>query len=181
MVILIIICAGIIGAGIYYYNQFIRCDQLLQEAESGIDVHLKRRHDLIPNLVEVAKGYMAHEKTVLENVTAIRSRAIDTKALKERADAENQLTKGLRSIFMLAENYPDLKADRQFLDLHKNLVHIEDELQMARRYYNGTVRNYNVLAQSVPSNLVAGIFNFKMKPFFDIETATERNVPQVGL
>jgi LemA protein len=181
MVVFSILVAAIAGAGIYYYNQFIRCDQLLQEAESGIDVQLKRRHDLVPNLVETVKGYTAHEKNVLENVTRLRTQAIDVKAFGERAGAENQLTQGLRSVFALAENYPDLKADGQFISLHQSLVQIEDELQMARRYYNGTARNFNVLAGSFPSSIVAALFGFKGKNFFEIETATDRAVPKVGL
>lgn len=181
MIIFGILFVAAVGALIYFYNQFIRSGQLLQEAESGIDVQLKRRHDLVPNLVEVVKGYMAHEQQVLENVTRLRTQAVDVKALNERAGAENRLTQGLRSVFALAEQYPDLKADTQFINLHKNLILIEDELQMARRYYNGTVRNFNLLVQSFPSNAAGALFGFKIKSFFEIETATEKAVPNVSL
>ena len=182
MLLWLIVPGLIAGAGVVYFNRLVRARQLLQEAESGIDVQLKRRHDLIPNLIEVVKGYAAHEKNVLENVTRLRTQAADLKAIdKERAGLENQLTRGLKTIFALAEAYPDLKADGQFINLHKNLTQVEDELQMARRYYNGTVRDLNVLVQSFPGNIVASSFQFKAAEFFEIETVTERAAPEVRL
>ena len=181
MTIVIIFLTVSFAAGVYYYNQLIRRKQLLEEAQSGVDVHLKRRHDLVPNLIEVAKGYMAHERNTLESVTRLRQEAIGITKLDARAGVENQLTQGLRSVFVLAENYPQLKADGQFQSLHKNLVLIEDELQLARRYYNGTVRDFNVLVQSFPSNFVANAFHFHPQAFFEIETATERLAPEVRI
>ena len=181
MIVFIIILLVVFVGAVWLYNQLISSRQLFLEAESGIDVQLKRRHDLVPNLVEVVKGYTAHEKGVLENVTRLRTRAVDVKTFHERAGVENQLTQGLRSIFALAENYPDLKANSQFIQLHQNLVLIENELQMARRYYNGTVRNFNVLVQSFPGSMVASLFGFKCESFFEIETATDKAVPKVGL
>lgn len=166
---------------VYYYNTLVRVNQLLKEAASGVDVQLKRRHDLIPNLVEIVKGYAAHEKNLLEDVTRLRTQASNSSTLKESVGAENQLTKGLRTIFALAENYPDLKADQHFIHLHGSLVEVENELQLARRYFNGTVRDLNVLTQSFPSNIVANTFNFKPEEFFEIETVSERNTPEVKL
>jgi len=166
---------------VWFYNRMISFRQLVLEAESGIDVQLKRRHDLVPNLVEVVRGYAGHEKSVFKNVARLRSQAVDVKDLEKRAGVENQLTQGLRSVFALAENYPDLKANGQFIQLHQNLVLIEDELQMARRYYNGTVRDFNVLVQSFPGSLIAARFGFKSKSFFEIETATEKAVVKVDL
>ena len=161
------------------YNKIIRKKQLVQEAWSGIDVQLKRRHDIIPNLVEVVKGYVKHEQQVLEEVTRLRSITSSPQGVKDQADKENFLTKGLRSVFALAEAYPDLKANTQFLDLHKNLNEIEDELQMARRYYNGTVRDYNVLIKVFPNNLIAQMFNFQEEDFFEIEVVTDRENPAI--
>lgn len=181
MLIFLVILAAIFGFIAYYYNACVRAKQILKEAESGIDVQLKRRHDLIPNLVEIVKGYMQHERNALENVTRFRGQATTTQTLEKRAEAENQLTKGLRTIFALSENYPNLKADSQFINLHNNLIQVEDELQMARRYYNGCARDLNVLVQSFPSNIIANIFRFNVTAFFELETATERSTPQVNL
>ena len=178
-----IIILGVIVLFIFYaisvYNRLIQGRIHVKEGWSGIDVQLKRRYDLIPNLVETVKGYMQHERGVLENVTKLRAQVMGTGDLKEKAVLENNLSQALKSIFAVAENYPDLKANQNFIDLQKNLNEIENEIQLARRYYNGTVRNYNTDIQSFPSNIVASMFGFKEADFFEVEGAQERATPQV--
>ncbi|NLI33772.1 MAG: LemA family protein [Deltaproteobacteria bacterium] len=161
------------------YNRFIRGKNLVQEGWSGIDVQLKRRHDLIPNLIESVKGYMQYEQKTLANIVELRTRSISAGSVKEKAEVEGELTRALKSIFALAEAYPDLKANQSFLDLQSNLAGIEDQIQLARRYYNGAVRDFNILVESFPSVLVAKMFNFQLAEFFEIETAAEREVPSV--
>jgi len=161
------------------YNRFIRGKNLVQEGWSGIDVQLKRRHDLIPNLIESVKGYMQYEQKTLANIVELRTRSISAGSVKEKAEVEGELTRALKSIFALAEAYPDLKANQSFLDLQSNLAGIEDQIQLARRYYNGAVRDFNILVESFPSVLVARMFNFQLAEFFEIETAAEREVPSV--
>ncbi|MBN1793331.1 MAG: LemA family protein [Candidatus Omnitrophica bacterium] len=162
------------------YNRLVRNRALVKEAWSGIDVQLKRRHDLIPNLVETVKGYMQHEKTVLENVTDLRSRLMGTTDPKERMQMEQGLTQALKTIFALSEAYPELKASEGFLKLQDNLREIEEQIQMARRYYNGSARNYNIMTQSFPSTVIARWFRFDPVEYFEIESATERAVPDVN-
>ena len=164
---------------ILIFNRFIRYRAMVREALSGIDVQLKRRHDLIPNIVDAVKGYMQHERKVLEDVTQLRARVGDSKTVKEKGEAENGLSQVLKTIFAVAEAYPDLKANQNFLEVQKSLTDIEDQIQMARRYYNGTVRNYNILVESFPGNLIAKVFNFAPADFFEIEYVTERKVPDV--
>ncbi len=180
-----IVIAGIIFAAIaafiLIYNKFIQLRNLVHEAWSGIDVQLKRRHDLIPNLIETVKGYMQYERKLIEDVTNLRSEAIGAKTVAEKSAAEGALSRTLRSIFAVAEAYPDLKANQSYLDLQKNLSDLEAEIQLARRYYNGTVRNYNILTESFPSNQVAVWFNFKPETYFEIEDTAERIVPKVAL
>jgi LemA protein len=171
-IILILIAAVV-------YNSFIRKQNLVKEAWSGMDVQLKRRYDLIPNLIRTVQGYASHEKTLFESVTQARAQALDAKGVKPQADAENTLTGQLKSLFALAENYPTLKANENFKELQQSLSAIEDEIQMSRRYYNGTVRDFNILAESFPSNLIAKMFDFKQKEFFEIELATQREAPEV--
>lgn len=166
---------------IFTYNLFIRDKNLIKEAWSGIDVQLKRRHNLIPNLVESVKGYSNYERNLLENITQKRSEAAKIESIKEKAPAESDLSGMLKNLFIVAENYPDLKANKNFLDLQNRLVEIEDQLQYARRYYNGAVRNYNIRVESFPSNIIAGIFDFKQDNFFEISLATERSTPEVKL
>ncbi|MFA5100841.1 MAG: LemA family protein [Candidatus Omnitrophota bacterium] len=162
------------------FNRLVRLKTLMAEAQSGIDVQLKRRYDLIPNIVEAVKGYMQHERTVLEQITALRTRAMGAAgSLQDKAVVENRLSEVLKQIFVLAENYPDLKASKNFLELQSALISVEDELQLSRRYYNGTVRNFNILAQSFPCNMVAKAFRFESAVFFEIEYATERRNPDV--
>lgn len=161
------------------YNNLVSLRNRMKEAWSGIDVQLKRRYDLIPNLVETVKGYAGHEKGVFEEVTRLRGAAQSASGVAEKGAAESALTAGIRGIFAVAENYPDLKANQNFLELQQNLNQIEDELQMARRYYNGTVRDMNNIIESVPSNFVANAGGFKTGEFFEIEAPAERQAPAV--
>lgn len=173
--------AAIIVWIIFIYNLFIRDKNLIKEAWSGIDVQLKRRHNLVPNLVESVKGYSQHERNLLEDITRKRSEAAKVESIKDKAPAESDLSGMLKNLFIVAENYPDLKASQNFLDLQNQLVEIEDQLQYARRYYNGAVRNYNIRVESFPSNIIARIFDFKQDNFFEISLATERVTPEVKI
>ena len=180
-IILAIAAAALIYA-VVVFNNLVRTRQMADEAWSGIDVQLKRRHDLVPNLVDTVKGYAGHERSVLEQVTQLRSaaRALPQGDVAARAQAEGALSAALGKLIALAENYPDLKASNNFLELQQQLSALENELQMARRYYNGTVRNLNVLVQSFPSNLIAGLFGFGPRNFFELAEG-EGAVPQVDL
>jgi LemA protein len=180
---IIFIATAAVLYAIIMFNSLVRTRQMANEAWSGIDVQLKRRSELVPNLVESVKGYANHERSVLEEVTQLRNaaREIAKDNVAGRAQAEQALTVAIGKLVALAENYPDLKANANFLELQHELSHLEDELQMARRYYNGTVRNQNVLVQSFPSNLIAGIFGFAPRDYFELSDATERDVPQVVL
>jgi len=180
-IILIITIIVVFVWTIVTYNLFIRDWNLIKEAWSGIDVQLQRRHNLIPNLVESVKGYSQHERNLLEDITRKRSEAVKIDSIKEKAPAESDLSGMLKNLFIVAESYPDLKASQNFLDLQNQLVEIEDQLQYARRYYNGAVRNYNIRVESFPSNIIAGIFDFKQDNFFEISLATERKTPKVKL
>lgn len=162
------------------YNALVRKRTMVSEGWSGIETQLKRRANLIPNLVETVKGYAAHERQALEAVTAMRARAGEAGTVAERAQAEQALTGAIGRLMAIAEAYPDLKANQNFLSLQGDLGKLEDEIQLARRYYNGTVRDLNIAVQSFPSNLIAGPFNFKTAEFFEIEDAAERAVPKVS-
>jgi LemA protein len=181
--IIILIVAGVIVYAIVLFNRLVNTGQMANEAWSGIDVQLTRRADLVPNLVEAVKGYAAHEKGLLEQVTDLRTRAqsMPRDDVEGRAQIESALSAGIARLFALAENYPDLKASTNFLELQQELSRLEGELQMARRYYNGAVRNLNILVQSVPSNIVARIFRFGMRNYFELADANERAVPRVAL
>ena len=150
-----------------------------KEAWADIDVQLKRRYNLIPNLVETVKGYATHERELFQKVTEARSRAMGAQEMKEKAQAENMLTNTLKSLFAVAENYPDLKASQNFLELQRELRDTEDKIQAARRFYNSNVRDLNIKIESVPSNVVAKIFNFKKMELFEIEEAATRETPKV--
>ena len=163
------------------FNQLVKYRNLVQEAWGGIDAQLKRRYDLIPNIIEVVKGYMQYERNLFEEITELRTKVIKSQSVMEKEAAENDLSDIIKDICVVVENYPDLKADRSFLEFQKNLIEIEDQIQMARRYYNGTVRNYNTAVESFPGNIVAGLLNFTKAEFFEIEYATERQVPDVNL
>lgn len=162
------------------YNRLVRHRNLLDEAWSGIDVQLKRRHDLVPNIVETVKGYAQHERKAFEEVTRLRSRLSDeTATVKEKGKLENAFTQTLKSIFALAEAYPDLKANQNFIELQNTLEETEEQIQLARRYYNGAARDYNIMVQSFPNNIVASLFRFTKAEFFEIDLATERETPAV--
>lgn len=164
----------------FTYNRFVRLGNLLEEGWSGIDVQLKQRADLIPNLIECVKGYMGHERGVLDDVTKLRSQCLASGNIQERSANENMLTGALRQLFAVSENYPELKASQNFLELQQNLASIENQIQLARRYYNGTVRDLNTLVQSFPSNMIANNFHFTTKAFFEIEDAKEKEAPKVS-
>ena len=169
----------IVGAGILLFNRIVRARNLVDEAWSGIDVQLKRRHDLVPNLVETVKEYGGHERTLFDDITRLRSETLSVTAPGETGAAENALTRQLKTLFAVAEAYPELKASENFLDLQKSLSDIEDKIQYARRYYNGTVRDYNILIESFPNNLLANPLGFQREEFFEIEYATERKAAEV--
>ena len=173
----ILVFAGLIVAGIY--NGLVQLRVRADNSWSDIDVQLKRRHDLIPNLVETVKGYAAHEKGTFENVARSRSAAMSATSAADRAQAEGQLTQALRGLLAVAEAYPELKANTQFQSLQQSLSELEEALQNSRRYYNAVVRDLNTRIQSVPSNLVAGMFHFQPRQFFEIANAGERAVPSV--
>jgi LemA protein len=156
------------------YNRFVRGRNLMGEAWSGVDVQLKRRHDLVPNLVKVVQEYSRYERDLFQDVTAARDKCRQKEDVAGKNEAEGELTRGLKNLFAVAEDYPDLKADRQFLELQKHLVEVEDQIQLARRYYNGTVRNFNILIESFPSLLAGRLFGFKPREYFKVQTATER-------
>ena len=168
--------------GISIYNKLVLNRQRVEEGWSGIDVQLKRRSNLIPNLVQTVKGYAKHEADTLENVTAMRAKvqkSADGGTPQERIKAEGQLSSALMQLFAVAEAYPELKANENFLSLQDDLEKIEDEIQLSRRYYNGSVREMNVLVESFPSTLVAGFFRFQKAVYFELETESERQVPQI--
>ena len=158
------------------YNRLVRLKNQAEEGWSGISVQLKRRYDLIPNLVNCVKGYAAHEKETLEKVIEKRNQAMSAQAPAEKAMAENEFSQTIKSLFALGESYPDLKANTTFIELQHSLNTVEDDLQNARRYYNATVRNLNTAIASFPSNIVARKFGFEKKDFFDINDAEKQNV-----
>ncbi len=157
--------------GIATYNRLVRNRNQIDNAWSQIDVQLRRRYDLIPNLVNTVKGYAAHEKQIFENVAAARSAGINAKTVGEQAQAENQITQALRQLFAVVENYPDLKANENFLALQEELTGTEGRIAFARQFYNDQVLGYNNVVQQFPSNMIAGIGNFKLREFFEIEEA----------
>ncbi|MFA5060616.1 MAG: LemA family protein [Candidatus Omnitrophota bacterium] len=161
------------------YNNIIRSKLNTENGWSQIDVQLKRRHDLIPNLVETAKGYISHERGTLEAVTKARQQAVDASGLKNKQEAENFLSQTLRSLFAIVENYPNLKADQHMLRLQEELTSTENKIAFARQYYNDEVARFNTLIQSIPTNFVAAIAQFKPFEFFQVQDATERQAPSV--
>jgi LemA protein len=180
VVILIVALAAVLGLGlILIYNRLVKGRQLVREGWSGIDVQLKRRADLIPNLVEVVRGYACHERTLLEELTRLRAATLQAATVAEHRDVADQMQAALQQLFVAAEAYPELKADKSFLGLQDELVKLEDQIQMARRYYNGTVRDQNIRVESFPSNVVAGWFGFRLVEYFGIEDAADRQVPKV--
>ncbi len=172
IVVLVLILAGM-------YNGLVQLKVRADSAWSDIDVQLKRRHDLIPNLVETVKGYAAHEKGTFENVAKFRSAAMAATTPEDRGQAEGMLTQALRGLLAVAEAYPQLQASQQFQSLQSSLASLEDAIQNSRRYYNAVVRDLNTKIQSFPTNIIAGMFNFQQRQFFEITEPTDRNVPAV--
>jgi len=177
------ITAGIVGVALIWailiYNKFISLRAQGDASWSDIDVQLKRRYDLIPNLVEAVKGYASHEKETLDRVVKARQKGIEAATVHDQGTAESSLTAALRQLFALAEAYPDLKANINFLELKKQLSEIEDAIQGARRYYNAVVRDYNTKVDSFPDMAIARLFSFSTREYFELEDAGERAVPQV--
>ncbi len=158
------------------YNALVKSDNFVKEAFSTMDVYLKKRWDLIPNLVEVVKSYAAYEKDVLNSVTALRNNAYDSLTANNKLSINEQLSSGLEKLLLVAENYPDLKANENFKDLSKNLTQVEDEIANSRKYYNGCVRIFNNKVSMFPSNIIASIFKFKKAKMFEIDTEEKNNV-----
>lgn len=164
---------------VFVYNGLIRGRQRIKEAWSDIEVQLKRRYDLIPNLVAAVKGYAAHENNLFENVTKARTQAMGARTAEEHAKAENMLSSTLKSLFAVAEAYPDLKANTNFLELQRELSDTENKIQAARRFYNGNVRDFNIMIESFPSSIVASVFHFMKSEFFDMDEGEKAN-PKVS-
>jgi LemA protein len=171
-ILVIIIAGGLISI----FNRLVTLRNRTKEAWADIDVQLKRRHDLIPNLVGTVKGYAVHEKEVFEKVTEARAKAISAQGLAEKGQAENMLSGTLKSLFAVAESYPELKANQNFLELQRELTDTEDKIQAARRFYNGNVRDLNIQIETFPTNLIAGAFGFQKMEFFEIEEAEKEPV-----
>jgi LemA protein len=180
LIVILVLVALVAIYGVVTFNALIRLRNQAEEAFSDVDVQLKRRHDLIPNLVETVKGYAAHERAVFENVTAARSNAVAAQGPEAKAQAENQLTGALRQLFAVAENYPDLKASQNFLELQNELTDTEDKIQAARRFYNMTVRDLNIKVEQFPSRVIAGMASVGQREFFELEDEAERAVPGVS-
>jgi LemA protein len=174
IVLAVIVLLGVFLIGMY--NSLVQLRVRSESAWSDIDVQLKRRHDLIPNLVETVKGYAAHEKDTFENVAKFRSMAMQATGPVDKAAAENQLTGALKSLFAVAENYPQLQASQEFTQLQNSLNEIEDAIQNARRYYNAVARDLNTKIQSFPTNILAGMYGFQQKQFFEAAAADREPV-----
>jgi LemA protein len=173
----IIVVAVLMVIGLY--NTLVQLRVSVQNAWSQIDVQLKRRHDLIPNLVETAKGYMTHERGTLESVTRARQMAVDATTIKDKLAAENMLTSTLRSLMAVSENYPNLKADQTMMRLMEELTTTENKISFARQFYNDEVNRLNVAVQAFPGNIIAGMYNFKAAEFFELADPEEKKAPQV--
>jgi LemA protein len=161
------------------YNKLVRLRNQVKNAWSQIDVQLKRRHDLIPNLVETAKGYMKHERETFEAITKARNLAVQANTVAEKGKAEGQLNDALSRLLLVVENYPDLKANQNFLALQEELTTTENKVSFSRQFYNDQVLLFNTKIESVPTNIIAGMFNFKQAEFFEIEEPKEREAPKV--
>jgi len=180
LLILLIIIAVLIFVFVGIYNGLVKLRNTSEQAWSDVDVQLKRRYDLVPNLVETVKGYASHEKETFEKVVQARNQAMQATSPEDKAQAENFLQSTLKSLFALAEAYPELKANQNFIELQAELSKIEEQIQLSRRYYNAVVRDLNTKIESVPSNIVANMFNFQKREYFELEAAEEREAPQVS-
>ena len=179
-VVFLLVLIGLVIAIVVTYNKLVGLRQRSEEAWSDIDVQLKRRTDLVPNLVETVKGYAAHERGTLDQVIRARGAAVTAQTPEARAQAENQLTGALRQLFALAESYPDLKANQGFRDLQASLTSIEETIQSSRRYYNAVVRDLNTTIDSFPSNQIALFFRFPKRTYFELDRPEDRQVPRVA-
>ncbi len=175
-IIILVVIAVVVVWLIAIYNGLIKLRNRVDEAWSDIDVQLKRRYDLIPNLINTVKGYASHEKEVFEKVTEARTRAMNAGTTNEKAEAENMLSGTLKSLFAVSENYPDLKANQNFLELQRELTDTEDKIMASRRFYNGNVRDFNTKIQVFPNNLLIGMLNFKAYEFFETAEAEKENI-----
>jgi LemA protein len=180
LIIVIIVLAVLVLFVISIYNSLIRLRNQVKNAFSQIDVQLKRRHDLIPNLIETVKGYMKHEREIMENITKYRSQAMDASTVGEKSKAEGLLSGALGQLRIQVENYPDLKANQNFLALQEELTSTENKISFSRQSYNDQVLFYNNKIQMFPSNIIAGMFQFKEEEFFELEDVKEREVPKVS-
>jgi len=176
---IILFIAAIVLWVIFVYNRLVTLKNRLKEACADIEVQLKRRYNLIPNLVETVKGYAGHESSVFEKVTEARTRAMGAKTLKEKGEAENALSGTLKTLFAVSENYPQLRASENFQKFQDELTDTEDKIQAARRFYNANTRDFNTQIETFPSNFVASIFNFKSAEFFEIEEAAQKEPVKV--
>ena len=174
------IAAAVIIYLIVVFNRLVRQRNVVREGWSGIDVQLKRRTDLIPNLVETVKSYATHERTLFEEIASRRAASVNASDVGGQANAERALSGSLGKLMAVAEAYPELKANQNFLELQKQLSETEDQIQMSRRYYNGAVRNLNISIQSFPDVIVARALGFREEPFFELESRAEAAVPQIG-
>jgi len=181
MIITLLILGLLIFQVIFIYNRLIRLRNNAREGWSGIDVQLKRRADLVPNLVTTVKGYASHEKQLLEEITALRNQSISGQTVPDQAKTASELGRSLKRLMVIAEAYPDLKADKNFLKLQEQLSEIENYLQKSRRYYNGTVRELNIKIESFPSNIIARLFGFEKFDFFALTDESDRMVPEINL
>lgn len=177
LIIILIIIAIMIIAVVSIYNKLVRLRNTVKSSWSDIDVQCKKRYDLVPNLVETVKGYASHERTVFEKVTEARTMAMKAATPVEMAKAENMFRDTLKSLFAVAEAYPELKANQNFIQLQSQLQELENNIEMARRYYNAVVRDFNIAIESFPSNLVASTFNFKQAELFQLETPEVERKP----
>ena len=179
MLIILGVIVLFVAIVVVFYNSLVSLKNRAKEAWADIAVQLKRRYDLIPNLVNIVKGYATHERELFEKVTQARANAIGAQSVADKAQAENQLTGALKSLFAVSENYPDLKASTNFLELQRELTDTEDKVQAARRFYNANVRDLAIKIESFPSNIVAKIFNFKKMDLFEITESAQKEAPQV--
>lgn len=177
--VLYIVIGVIIAIAIYFliqYNSFIKANNIVKEAFSTMDIYLKKRWDLVPNLVEVVKGYASHEKDVFEQITKLRTNTYQNMSMNKKINVNEQLTQGISKIMAISENYPDLKASQNFLELSRELTKIEDEIANSRKYYNGSVRIFNTKIQIFPNNIMAKLFNFKEANMFEANSEEKNNI-----
>jgi len=175
-IVILVVVVVIVGLLIGLYNKLAKQKVLVDEASSDIETFLKQRYDMIPNLVEIVKGYAKHEKETFEKVTEMRTKAMSAGSLEEKMKYEKELSGAVTNLLAVAENYPELKANENFKELQTSLKDLEDNIQKSRRFYNGTVRDFNSMIAVFPNNLIAGIFKYKAMPFFEADEEEKENV-----